>query len=137
MNTIIGTSFNTHPISRELIHRHLLHPSYSFMKAMFRHQTLDGLIKHCPNKIHKAPCTICYTAKMTNIKKGTTVDIINLQTGVIIHTEFAFYNITSIHGFTSTIIVVCENTIMLWLFPTASKRAHVRIIHFILTTLMN
>ena len=51
--------------------------------------------------------------------------------------DFVFYNITYIRGFTSMLIVVCAKTIMLWVFPTASKRAHVHIIRFILITLTN
>ena len=43
-------------MSWELIHRRLLHPSGSVIKAMCRHQTLDGLPKHCPKKIYKTPC---------------------------------------------------------------------------------
>ena len=35
------------------------------------------------------------------------------------------------------LIVVCPNTRMIWVFPTAPKRAPVRIIRFIPTTLMN
>ena len=33
--------------------------------------------------------------------------------------------------------VVCEKTRMLWVFPSASKREPVRILRFVLTTLMN
>ena len=51
--------------------------------------------------------------------------------------EFSFYNVTSIHGFTSMLPVVCTKTIMLWVFTTASKIAYIRIIRFILTTDMN
>ena len=107
------------------------------MKAMCRHQTLDGLPKTFPAKIHKSPCIICYTTKMKIINKGTTVETINLQQGELVHMEFAFYKVTSIHGFTSMRTVVFENTRILWVFPSAPKRAPVRIICFILTTLMN
>ena len=71
MNPIINISFNKHGMSWEIIHLRNLHPSESVMKAMCRHKTLDGLPKPFPKKIHKAPCTICYTAKSTTIKKGT------------------------------------------------------------------
>ena len=137
MNPIINNSFNKHPMSWELIHCCLLNPSDSVMKAMCHHQTLDGLPKNFPKQIHKAPCTICYTSKMTTINKGTTVNTINLQPGELMHMEFAFYNVTSIRGFTSMLTVVCAKTKMLWVSPTAPKRAPVRIIRFILKTLMN
>ena len=51
--------------------------------------------------------------------------------------EFAFYNVTSIRGFTSMLTVVFAKTRMLWIFPTASKIEPVLIIRFILTTLLN
>ena len=74
---------------------------------------------------------------MTTLPKGATFDTSNLQPGEIIHTDFTFYNVTSIRGFTSILSVICENTIMLWEFLTASKRAPVHTIRFILTTLEN
>ena len=137
MNPIINSYFNKHPMSWELIHCRLLHPSDSVMKAMCHHQTLYGFPNNCPKKMHKAPCTIYYTSKITTINKGKTVNTSNLQPGELIHMEFAFYNFTSIRSFTSIITVVCAKTRMLWVFPTASKRAPVRIIRFTLTTLIN
>ena len=50
---------------------------------------------------------------------------------------FAFYNVTSIHGFTSMVTVICEKNRILWVFPTASKISPSHIIGFILTTLNN
>ena len=58
MNPTINSSFNKHPMPLETINFRLLHPYDSVMKAMFRHQTLDGLPKHCYKKIHKSPCII-------------------------------------------------------------------------------
>ena len=81
MTPIINISLNKHPISWELIHIRLLHPSGSVMKAMCRHQNLDNLQKLFPKKINKAPCTVCYTSKMTMTPKGTTVDTSNFQPG--------------------------------------------------------
>ena len=74
---------------------------------------------------------------MMTINKGTTVDISNLQPGELIHMDFDFYNVTSIRGFTSMLIVVCAKTKMIWVFQTACKISYVRIIRFILTTLIN
>ena len=61
MTPITNSYFNKHPVPCELIYCLLLHPLDSFIKAMCRHQTLNGLTKHCPNKINKASCTICHT----------------------------------------------------------------------------
>ena len=51
--------------------------------------------------------------------------------------DFYFYNVTYVRGFTSILTVVCENNIMMWLFPAASKQSHVHIIRFIITTFKN
>ena len=136
MNPIITSYFNKQPISWEIIHRRLLQHSDIVMKEMCRHQTLDGLPKHCLKKIH-ASCTILYKEKTTTINKGTTVDTSNLQTGELVHMDFEFYNATSIRGFTSMLTAVCAKIRMLLVFCTASKRAPVRIICFILKTLMH
>ena len=71
--------------------------------------------------------------KTTNFHKVTTVDTINLQPGELIHIDFSFYNVTSICGFTSRLTVVCENTRMIWVCPTASKYALFSIVQFIMT----
>ena len=70
---IIKSSFNKHVMSWELICHRLLHPSDSVMESMCLNQTLYGLTKHCPNKINKAPCTICYTEKNYNFPKGKNI----------------------------------------------------------------
>ena len=81
MNPIINGSFNKHPMSWEIIHCRLLHPYGSITKEKCCHQTLYVLQKHCTKKIHKSPCTICYTSKMTTNSKGTTFDTSNIQPG--------------------------------------------------------
>ena len=74
---------------------------------------------------------------MTTYPKGTTVGTTNLQQGSLIDMDFAFYNVTSICGFTFMKTVVCAKTIMICLLPSASKQSPVCIIHFIITTLNN
>ena len=74
---------------------------------------------------------------MTTFPKVTKVETINLQRGELINMEFALYNVTYIRGLTSIITVVCSNTRILWLFPTASKLSPVCIFRFILTALKN
>ena len=75
--------------------------------------------------------------KDENSPKVTTFDTNNLQSGEIIHMDFVFYNVTYIFGFTYMITVVCANTIIIWVFSTASKRAPFRIILFVLTKIKN
>ena len=61
MTPIINISFNKHPMPWKLINRRLLHPYDSVTKAIFYHQTLNVLPKHCPKKLKKSLCTICCT----------------------------------------------------------------------------
>ena len=107
------------------------------MESVCYYQTLDGLPKNFSKKINKAPCTIYYTSKIKSNSKGKTVYNSNLQPGELIHMEFSFYNVTPIRGFTSMLTLVYTKTIILWVLLNAPKRAPVRIIHFILTTLKN
>ena len=74
---------------------------------------------------------------MKTINKLTTVDTSNLKPGEIIHMDFEFYNVNSICGFTSMLTVIFEMTRMIWVNPTASKRAPVHTTHFITTTPKN
>ena len=63
MNPIINISFkNTHIIC-ELIHCRLLHISENSTKSMCRHQTMNVIPKHCPNKTTAIPCTVYYKEK--------------------------------------------------------------------------
>ena len=72
---------------------------------------------------------------MATLPKGTIVETTNLQPGELIHTDFDFYNATSICGFTFTLTVLYANIRMIWLFTTEYKIYPIRIIGFILTTM--
>ena len=137
MNPIIIIIFIKNPMLWELINLYLLHPSDSVIKSMFHNQNLSGLPKYWPKKLNKAPCTIFYTEKMTTLPKGTTPDTTNIWPGEFIHMEFAFNNVTSIRGFTYMLTVLCVNTRILWVFPTAYKWSPALVIRFILTNLKN
>ena len=71
---------------------------------------------------------------MAAFSKGKNVYMKNLKPGELIHMYFALHNVSSVLGFTSVITVLCANTIILWVYPTASKRGPVEIIRFISTT---
>ena len=74
---------------------------------------------------------------MITFPKGTTIEKTHLQPGELIHTDFEFYNVNSIRGFTSMLNVVCEKTRTIWLFTTAPQISPVHIIRVILTELKN
>ena len=78
MDPTSSSSFNKHLISLGLIHFHLINRSESGMKGMWHHQTPSGLPKHFPKKTYQSPCTIWYTAKITNFCKCKTVYTTNL-----------------------------------------------------------
>ena len=104
---------------------------------MCHQQTLTGPQKHRPKKINYVPCTICYTEIMKNLLKVTIVKTTKLQPLELIQIELSFYNVNCIQCFTSMITVVCEDTIMIWIFTNSNKRSPVIIILFILKTLRN
>ena len=135
MNLIINSSFNKTTVAWELIHCCLIHPSESAIKAMCLHQTLTGLPRYFPKKTTATPCTVCYKEKMIIYPKGKKIDTTNLQPGEILYLDFAFYNITLICGCTNILTVVCNNTRIIWILPTASNLAPVGIIRSILTKL--
>ena len=107
------------------------------MKETCHHQTLTGIPKRTPKKTNTTPCTICYTSKTTDSPKGETVETTYIHPGKILHMELACYNVTTIYGFTSIITVVCAKARLLWILPTASNKAPIRTIRFILTALNN
>ena len=110
MNPKINIFLNKQPMSRYLINPRLLHPYENVMKAICCHQNLYGLPKHCSRKIHKAPCTIFYTEKMTTINKGP------IATPVTFNQENFFIwslHVPSDHSFTSVLTVVCAKNRML------------------------
>ena len=135
MTPIINSSSNKHPMSWEIIHCRLIHPSYSVIKSIYRHQNLTGLPKHCPKNLNQAPYTIVYAVKIKPSPKVTTVDTNKPQLGEFIHIFVALNNVTSIHRFTEMLNVVCSKTIIIWVLPTAFRQSSVHVIQFIIITL--
>ena len=79
MDPIVNISSSKHPMSWELIHRHLLLPNESVMKSISRHKNLTRPPKHPPNNINESSCTVCFTSKTTIFSRGKNVDTTNLQ----------------------------------------------------------
>jgi hypothetical protein len=48
----------------------------------------------------------------------------------LLHIDFSFWNIPSIHGFTSLLSIIDGKDHMLWSFPTASKRIPLKILDY-------
>ena len=51
--------------------------------------------------------------------------------------DFAFFNVESIRGFTSTFVNICSDTSHPFGFPYRSKRTPLDILKFLVTTLRN
>ena len=51
--------------------------------------------------------------------------------------DFAFFNVESIRGFTSTFVAICSATSYPFGFPSRSKRPPLDILRFLVTTLRN
>ena len=51
--------------------------------------------------------------------------------------DFAFFNVESIRGFTSTFVAICSDTSHPFGFPSRSKRPPLDILKFLVTTLRN
>ena len=62
-----------------------------------------------------------FYTKMIILPKGEIVDTAKLAPGDTLPMEFALYNVTYIRFFIYIFTVVCAKTIILWIFPTASK----------------
>ena len=110
------------------------------MKVLWEKCAVAKLLPASQNnalKIPESPCTVRYTENITDLPKVSSIDTTNLKPVRLINTEFGFYAVTSIRGFTSILTIVCAKTSIIWVIPNAPKISPVRIIIFILTTLKN
>ncbi len=125
---------STYNLSRELIHQRLGHSSHRKLDLMCQNGSLQGLPKRPFPQANKV-CPICVKAKFSHPPKGHTVDTTHLRRGELLHIDFAFWDITSLRGFTSMLSIIDAKTRMLWLFCTASKGSPIHIIEYLLDML--
>jgi hypothetical protein len=78
-----------------------------------------------PCKLASLPgrCPICDAAGMTRIMRGTPRDTTELPIRVMFHMDFFFFNIETIKGFNSALIIVERTSRYVWIFPTRCKSA--------------
>jgi hypothetical protein len=96
---------------------------------MCHKQSLLGL-PHRPFPPRSCPCAICITTKFTHPPKVKATLTQITRRGELLHIDFSFWNVTSIHGFTSLLSINDGKDRMLWNFPTASKRVHLEILDY-------
>jgi hypothetical protein len=72
---------------------------------------------------------------MTTPPKGKVSSYRLTKNGHLLQIDFSFWNVTSVHGFSSLLSVIDGKDHMLWVFPTASKYLPVDLLNFIFTML--
>jgi hypothetical protein len=80
-------------------------------------------------------CPICALGKMTQVRKGKTVDTSSFATGELFHIDFEFWDTLSRRGFTVMIITIDAKTRNLWLFCTTSKKPPIHILRWFFSNL--
>ena len=96
---------------------------------------MEGLPETIPEL--EDPCPIYLLTKATKIPRGPTTDASKFAPGFMIQMDFAFFNVESIRGFTSTFVAICSATSYPFGFPSRSKRPPLDILKFLVTTLRN
>ena len=75
--------------------------------------------------------------KATKIPRGPTTDVSKFVPGFMLQMDFAFFNVESICGFTSTFLAICSATSCPFVLPSRSNRPPIDILKFLVTTLIN
>ena len=102
---------------------------------MARKVLMEGL----PENLHKLeePCPVCLLTKATKIPRGTTTDVSKFAPGFMLQMDFAFFNVESIRGFTSTFVAIFSASSYPFVFSSRSKRPPLDILKFLVTALRN
>ena len=69
---------------------------------MAKNGLMEGLPENLPEL--EEPCPICLLNKATKIPRGPTTDVSKFASGFMLQMDFSFFNVESIHGFTSTFV---------------------------------
>ena len=101
---------------------------------MCRSKKIPGLPSIFPSKFQrfKEICPICAKGKMKVTTSGGTIDTSTYLPGQVIHINFVFYDITSIRGFNSYLLIIDARTRKVWIFCTSSKRPPIDIMRYFL-----
>ena len=102
---------------------------------MARKVLMEGLPEILPEL--EEPCPIYIFTKATKISRGPTTDVSKFAPGFMLQMDFAFFNVESIRGFTSTLVAICSATSYPFGFSSRSKRPPLDILKFLVTTLIN
>ena len=75
--------------------------------------------------------------KITKITRGPTTYVSKWPPGFMLQMNFSFFNVETIHGFTSIFVAICSATSYPFGFPSRKKRQHLDILKLLVTTLRN
>ena len=100
---------------------------------------IKGLMEGLPENLPELeePCHICVLTKATIISRVPTTDVSKFAPGFMLQTDFAFFNVEIIRGFTSNFVAICSATSYPFGFPSRSKRPPLDILKFLVTKLRN
>ena len=95
----------------------------------------EVLPKHIPGSEY--PCPIFLWTKANKIPRGPTIDVSKFPPWFMIQMDFEFFNVESIHRFTSTFVAICSATPHPFGLPSRRKYLPLDILKFIVPTLRN
>lgn len=81
-------------------------------------QFILGLPSH-PFPTQQHPCIICTITTFSHSPKAKETSINLTKYGHQLHVDFPFWNVVSIHGFSSLLSIIDGKECQLWNFPTA------------------
>ena len=102
---------------------------------MARKGLMEGLPENLPEL--EEPCPICLLTKATKISRGPTTDVSKFAPGFMLQMDFAFFNVGSIHGFTSTFVAIYSDTSHSFGFTSRIKLTHIDNLRYLSNILMN
>ena len=117
----------------QLINQRFGHVSITRIKRMARKGLMEGLPEDLPEL--KEPWPVCLMTKETKFPRGPTTDVSKFALGFMLQMYFSFFNVESLHGFSSTFVAICSATSYSFVFLSRSKHPPLDILKFLVATL--
>ena len=119
----------------QLIYQHFGWYFIASIRLLARKRLTRVLPTNLPN--FEEPCPIFILTKATEITRGLTIDLSTPPPRIMLQTGFAFFNVESVHGFTSTFVAIFYTTSHPFEFSSISKWTALDILKFLVTILRN
>ncbi len=116
----VATAGSTVPLTRNLCHQRLCHSCDQSLDNACHYLSLLGLPSR-PFPTCQFPCPICTATTFSHPSKMKETSTILTLRGQLLHMDFSFWNLVSIHGFSSILSIIDGKDRQLWNFPPASK----------------